>query len=89
MTNWNTERTPTFRRQYKNIGHGRRHAVDIAVEVLKASENPAVLGRYKQGSRFYAYELSKGDRLVYRINRDEHTTILFRVCDHKSVYGKG
>ena len=88
MTDWDTKSTPTFRRQYKNMGHYRQRSVDIATNVLRASENPADLGRYKQDGNFYAYKLSKGDRLVYKINRKDHIILLFRVCDHKSVYGK-
>ena len=53
-----------------------------------ASENPADLGRYKQDGNFYAYKLCKGDRLVYKINRKDHIILLFRVCDHKLVYGR-
>ncbi len=88
MADWNTERTPTFRKQYKNIGHKRQHAVDVAVDVLGASENPADLGRYKQNKKLYAYKLSKGDRLLYKIDYNNHKVILYRVCDHKSVYGR-
>ncbi len=86
MTDWSTETTPTFRKQYKNMWHNRQRAVDTATNEIIASENPADLGKYKRNKKLYAYRLSKGDRLLYKINRDDHIITLFRVCDHKSVY---
>jgi len=87
MTNWNIKITPVFRKQYRNMGHDRQRAVDNALREIITSENPAALGRYKRGGQVFAYELSKGDRLLYNIDYNNHKITLVRVGDHKSAYG--
>ena len=87
-TNRETKRTAVFKKQHKNIGHKRRHTVDAAIVALETSENPADLGTCKQNSKSYAYKLSKGDRLLYGIDYNNRRVTFYRVCDHKSVYGR-
>lgn len=85
---WQIDRRPQFRRQYKLLGGERQKQVDNAILELAYSEDPTKKGEYKAGLRVFAYELGCGDRILYRINYQENTIILARVCDHKSVYGK-
>ena len=46
------------------------------------------LGRYKQGMRVFSYEVGRKYRMIYNVNWDSRVIELFRVCGHKSVYGR-
>jgi len=85
---WKIRRESSFNRQYKLLGRERQKRVDSALLDLIAAENPARLGDYKSNLRIFAYELGKGDRIIYSIDYQQNLIILLRVCDHKSTYGK-
>ncbi len=48
-----------FRKQYKNLDVQIKQRVDHAIEELKNSDNPAVLGRWKKHKRVFAYNVGK------------------------------
>jgi mRNA-degrading endonuclease RelE of RelBE toxin-antitoxin system len=85
---WQIDQRSQFKRQYKLLGSERQKKVDNAIRDLIISGDPANCGDYKKSMKTYAYELSKGDRIIYDINYEAKIIILLRVCDHKSVYGK-
>ncbi len=87
MTRWNVEKRSAFKKQYRNIGRERQKRADVAISELLSSSDPAALGTYKRDGRFFAYNLSKGDRLIYTINYSDRTVTFQRICDHKSAYG--
>ena len=89
MDRWNVAKKSVFSRQYKNIGSLRQFRVDQAVEDLTASDQPMDMGVYKKSIRAFAYNVSKSDRLIYRVDHVRRQIVLMRVCDHKSVYGRG
>jgi mRNA-degrading endonuclease RelE of RelBE toxin-antitoxin system len=60
--------------------------VDSALNELTKSENPVMLGKYKQNLRVYAYNLDKSNRIIYTINFADNKIELRRVGDHKKVY---
>jgi mRNA-degrading endonuclease RelE of RelBE toxin-antitoxin system len=60
--------------------------VDSALNDLTNSKNPAMLGKYKQNLRVYAYNLDKSNRIIYTINFADNKIELYRVGDHKKVY---
>ncbi len=88
MTRWITERKNIFKKQYKNIGHGRQLDVDKAILELVTSKDPSKLGEYKQNKKVFAYEIGKSDRLIFTVDYLNYKIIFHRVCDHKSVYNK-
>ena len=47
------------------------------------------MGVYKKSIRAFAYKISRSDRLIYRVDHGRRQIVLMRVCDHKSVYGRG
>ncbi len=67
-----------------------RNAADISVDSLPGSDDPALLGRYKQGmgGGVFAYDLGRKYRIICRVNWNREEIEFLRVCDHKSVYGK-
>ena len=89
MADWIVRTDPVFDRQYKRIGQERRARVYKALEILKTSVDPAILGKYKKHAGAFAYEIGRSDRLLYRLDRSSNEIVLLRVCDHKSVYGRG
>jgi mRNA-degrading endonuclease RelE of RelBE toxin-antitoxin system len=82
------DQRPQFKRQYKLLGSERQKRVDNAIRDLVVSVTPADCGDYKKSLKTYAYELSKGDRIIYDINYETKIITLLRVCDHKSAYGR-
>jgi len=65
--------------------------VDDGIAELRDSDEPERIGIRKKGNlrRFYSYEISRGHRILYRVERTDDIVYvhLYRVCDHKNVYG--
>ncbi len=55
---------------------------------MQNSENPARLGKYKQGKRVFAYDIGRKYRIIHNVNWSDNTIEFLRVCNHKSAYGK-
>jgi mRNA-degrading endonuclease RelE of RelBE toxin-antitoxin system len=85
---WRADKRPTFLKQYGRLGSARQQKVDSALRELVVAENPADLGEYKSSMKSFAYELSKGDRIIFDVDYSNNMIIFLRVCDHKSVYGR-
>ena len=83
---WKLEYSKQFVKQYKQLSSILQMKVDLALNDLSKSENPAMLGKYKQNLRVYAYNLDKSNRIIYTINFADNTIELRRVGDHKQVY---
>ena len=49
MTGWGFSARTKFKRQYGRLDPTVRNAADISVDSLPGSDDPALLGRYKQG----------------------------------------
>ena len=88
MKCWIPDRRPIFIKQFGRLDSViRRRAKNAILEIL-TSENPALLGKYKQGKRVFSYELGRKYRIIYNVNWADNTIEFLRVCDHKSTYGK-
>lgn len=85
---WRLVRKNQFEKQYRLLGSERQKKVDDAILDLANSTNPATKGQYKNSIRVFAYELGRGDRILYDVQYEGNVIVLLRVCDHKSVYGK-
>ena len=57
---------------------------------LSEAEDPAKLGKRPHGpySAFYECRLSGSHRLVYGVDRSGHRVILYKVGDHKELFGR-
>ena len=88
--------TSEFKRLYKaKMGKSPKplmERIEAMLIELRDSDEPERLGIHKKGklSGYYAYEASRGHRILYRVEREggEATVYLHRVCDHKNVYGR-
>jgi len=87
LSGWIPDRRPVFARQFKRLDPAVQTRVTDAVLEILASDNPARLGKYKQGQRVFAYDLGRKYRIIYNINWSANTIEFIRVCDHKSVTG--
>ena len=61
-----------------------------AVDRLSESEDPANLGKRLRGkyAAHYEYRLPGSYRLVYRIDRAAKLVVLYKVGDHKELFGR-
>jgi addiction module RelE/StbE family toxin len=85
---WGISRKSKFKTQYKKLPQQIQNKVDEALIALAKSEKPRLLGTYKQSLGVWAYELNDSYRMLYNVNDSENLIELFRVGDHKEVYGK-
>lgn len=85
---WSFSRKGKFKTQYKKLPPDIQPKVDEALIELAQSENPRTLGKYKQSLGVWAYELNDNYRILYNVRDSENIIELFRVGDHKEVYGK-
>jgi len=86
---WGFERKSKFKKQYKTLGPEKQEQVKKALAELANSNDPTQFGVFKPSMKVYAYELGRSDRILYDVNFTNKIIILFRVGDHKDVYGKG
>ncbi|MHB8602377.1 MAG: type II toxin-antitoxin system RelE family toxin [Nitrosotalea sp.] len=85
---WQIDKRPQFSKQYKLLGSERQKKVDAGILDLAYSVNPTEKGEFKKNMRVFAYELGRGDRIIYTVRYEDYTIVLLRVGPHKVVYGK-
>ena len=63
--------------------------VDSTLQSLAEAENPENLGVPKKASLkgYFAYELGRSCRIIYRPVYNQNTIELLKVCSHREVYG--
>ncbi len=83
---WKVHKENAFESQVKRLDPQIQERVNDAINELRDSVLPARLGEYKRSMRDYTYEIERKYRLVYNFEYIEKTIIVYRVCDHKSVY---
>ena len=88
MTRWKITTVTKFKKQYKNLDSQNKQRTDQAIRELRNSENPAMLGNYKQNKRVFAYNIGNKYRIIYNVDWSRDTIEFLRVCDHKSAYNK-
>ena len=64
--------------------------MDEAILHLATSKNPADAGIPKKGrlKGYFAYEIGRSHRLIYKVISRQKIILLMVVGDHKSVYGR-
>jgi len=87
---WYTQKTKSFDNSYKKLSSDLKKQTDIAIINLATSENPVNLGTPKRGrfKGYFAYEISRSYRLIYKVINPQQIILLVIVGDHKLVYGK-
>ncbi|MDE1827093.1 MAG: hypothetical protein KGH99_03480 [Thaumarchaeota archaeon] len=85
---WILNPNKKFIKQYKSLSSNLQKKVDFALNELANSENPTLFGEYKQNLQVYAYNLDKGNRIIYVVCFTDKIVELLRVGDHKMTYGK-
>ena len=86
---WVFDRKSKFKKQYKNLSQEKQELVKKALKELASSQDPTQFGKFKASMKVYAYEFGKSERILYAVNFTDKIITLFRVGDHKDVYGKG
>ncbi len=89
MILWHTEITKLFVVSYKKLSSRLQKQTDEAILAIAKSEFPADLGVPKKGKYggYFAYELGRSYRLIYKVVNPQKIILLVVVGDHKSVYG--
>jgi len=85
---WKAKPSNRFKSSYKNLSDEMSQKVDSALKSLLISDKPERLGIVKIASRkgYFAYELGRSCRIIYRPIYGEKTIELLRVCSHKEAY---
>jgi mRNA-degrading endonuclease RelE of RelBE toxin-antitoxin system len=85
---WKAKPSNRFKSSYKNLSDDMAQRVDSALKSLLDADKPERLGIAKTASRkgYFAYELGRSCRIIYRPIYDQKTIELLRVCSHKQAY---
>ena len=85
---WKSKPSNRFKSSYKNLSNEMAKRVDDALTSLLNADRPERLGIQKTASRkgYFAYELGRSCRIIYRPEYDEMIIEFFRVCAHTEVY---
>jgi addiction module RelE/StbE family toxin len=84
---WVPAYTPTFRRDYKNLGHLDQQRVNEAIKTILDSDNPTALGRPKYGEwkGAYGYDIGRSIRVLYSVESRERIVVFLR-CGPHTIY---
>lgn len=82
---WKPSKSNRFQSKFNNIGSD---LVDRAVEgilILVTAERPELFGVPKRGpwSTYYAYEIGRSCRILYKPHYDSGIIEFARICSHK------
>lgn len=85
---WKAKPSNRFKSSYKNLSDEMVKRVDSALKSLLEADKPGRLGILKMASRkgYFAYELGRSCRIIYRPIYEQKTIELLRVCSHKQAY---
>ncbi len=85
---WKAKPSNRFKSSYKNLSDEMAQRVDSALKTLLDADKPELLGIPKMASRkgYFAYELGRSCRIIYRPIYNQKTIELLRVCSHKQAY---
>ena len=67
---WAPAYTPTFRRNYKNLGTQDQQRVNDAIRDITNADDPANLGKSKHGKwkGAYGYDIGRAIRVLYAVD---------------------
>ena len=81
---WAPAYTPTFRRDYKNLGEADQKRVNEAIKDILDAEEPRRLGRPKLGKwkGAYGYDVGRAIRVLYAVETRENVVTFLRCGPH-------
>lgn len=90
MNLWRVELSDLFDSSYRKLSSQMQGRVDEAISHLATYENPADAGIPKKGrlKGYFAYEIGRSHRLIYKVISRQKMILLLVVGDHKYVYGR-
>ena len=82
---WAPAFTPTFRRDYKNLGVQDQRRVSEVIKANLDAGNPTHLGRPKYGKwkGAYGYEVGRAIRVLYAVDWNEKLVTFLRCGPHE------
>ena len=82
---WAPAYTPTFRRDYKNLGVQDQRRVNEAIRDIIDSDDPTHLGRPKYGKwkGAYGYNVGRAIRILYSVDWNAKTVTFLRCGPHE------
>ena len=85
---WKSKPSNRFKHSYKNLDDEMAERVDNALKNLLTAERPERMGIAKTAKRkgYFAYELGRSCRIIYRPEYSEGLVEFFRLCSHTEVY---
>jgi len=86
---WHARRSRRFVNRYERLSDELADQVDEAIRTLLSAERPERYGELKKGKRkgYFAWDLGRSCRMLFRPDYSERIIDFFRVCSHKEVYG--
>ena len=84
---WTPGYTPTFKRDYKNLGQADQSKVNSAVKDIVSSDDPRELGRPKLGKwkGAYGYDVGRDLRVLYAVDPSSRIVTFLR-CGRHAIY---
>jgi mRNA-degrading endonuclease YafQ of YafQ-DinJ toxin-antitoxin module len=86
---WRINKFNRFESAYRRLDDEWVERVDAALRILTKTSRPETLGASKSSTLrgFFAYELGRDCRILYRPDYNAGILEFHRVCSHKEVYG--
>jgi mRNA-degrading endonuclease RelE of RelBE toxin-antitoxin system len=87
---WDFEKPKDFRKQVLKLPQSVRPKLTQVMTELSSAYNPNILGDKKKTKygEYYTIRLSDSHRIAYAANHTTRKIVIYRVGDHKEVYGK-
>lgn len=85
---WEADTSNRFRKNLKRMSPEMRQKAQEAMKTLLIAERPETMGEPKTASRdtYFAWDLGRECRIVYRPRKEEKVIEFERVCSHKEAY---
>ena len=85
---WKSKPSNRFKGSYKNLSDEMAKRADDALQNLLTADRPERIGIQKTAKRkgYFAYELGRSCRIIYRPEYDEKVIEFFRLCSHTEAY---
>lgn len=86
---WRPKSSNRFKHGYSRLSDEMAKRVQEAIRIILSSPNPERLGvpKKKKWKSYFAWELGRSCRILYKPNYNERIIEFIRVCSHKEVYG--
>ena len=82
---WGADYSNRFQKSFSKLTTETKDEAIKAVDTLLRSDHPERMGRQKTGSwkSYFAWELGRDCRIIYRPRRTDNKVEFERICSHK------